>query len=108
LPDLRGFCAHWHYSRRQAIGNGCVYPSSIKTLPDQLDAAGKTWRAYMEDMGNDPNREASSCGHPVLNTNDLTQAAEAPSASVPLGDQYASRHNPFVYFHSIRSTTTPC
>jgi phosphatidylinositol-3-phosphatase len=85
----------------QTIGNGCVYPSSIKTLPDQLDAAGKTWRAYMEDMGNDPNREATSCGHPVLNSQDLTQAAEAPSASVPLGDQYASRHNPFVYFHSI-------
>src|SRR3984893_3560864 len=85
----------------QAIGNGCVYRSSIKALPDDLDAAGKTWRAYMEDMVNDPNREATSCGHPVLNTQDLTQAAEAPSASVPLGDQYASRHNPFVYFHSI-------
>jgi len=85
----------------QAIGSGCVYPASIKTLPDQLDAAGKTWRAYMEDMGNDPTREAAACGHPALNTKDLTQAAEAPSASVPLGDQYATRHNPFVYFHSI-------
>jgi phosphatidylinositol-3-phosphatase len=85
----------------QAIGNGCVYPSSIKTLPDQLNAAGKTWRGYMEDMGNDPNREAATCGHPALNTKDLTQSSEAPSASVPLGDQYASRHNPFIYFHSI-------
>jgi hypothetical protein len=36
-----------------------------------------------------------------LNTTDHTQTAEAPSASVPLGDQYATRHNPFVYFHSI-------
>jgi Phosphoesterase family len=85
----------------QAIGNGCVYPSSIKTLPDQLNAVGKTWRGYMEDMGNDPNREAATCGHPALNTKDLTQSSEAPSASVPLGDQYASRHNPFIYFHSI-------
>jgi len=85
----------------QATGNGCVYPSSIKTLPDQLTAAGKTWRGYMEDMGNDPTREAATCGHPALNTQDLTQASEAPSASVPLGDQYASRHDPFVYFHSI-------
>jgi hypothetical protein len=41
----------------QAIGSGCVYPSSIKTLPDQLNAVGKTWRGYMEDMGNDPTRE---------------------------------------------------
>jgi Phosphoesterase family len=85
----------------QAIGSGCVYPASIKTLADQLDAAGKTWKAYMGDMGNDPSREAASCGHPVLNAVDHTQAAEAPSAAVPLGDQYASRHNPFVYFHSI-------
>lgn len=85
----------------QAVGTGCVYPASIKTLPDQLDAVGKTWKAYMGDMGNDPTREAATCGHPVLNSVDLTQAAEAPSASVPLGDQYASRHDPFVYFHSI-------
>jgi hypothetical protein len=85
----------------QAIGTGCVYPSSIKTLPDQLNAIGKTWRGYMEDMGNDSTRESATCGHPALNTVDLTQTAEAPSASVPLGDQYASRHDPFVYFHSI-------
>jgi phosphatidylinositol-3-phosphatase len=85
----------------QAIGTGCVYPSSIKTLPDQLNAVGKTWRGYMEDMGNDPTRESATGRHPALNTTDLTQSAEAPSASVPLGDQYASRHDPFVYFHSI-------
>jgi hypothetical protein len=85
----------------QAIGSGCVYPPSVKTLPDQLNAIGKTWRGYMEDMGNDPAREAATCGHPALNSVDHTQAAEAPSASVALGDQYASRHDPFVYFHSI-------
>jgi len=85
----------------QAIGTGCVYPASVKTLADQLTAAGKTWRGYMEDMGNDPAREAATCGHPALNAVDHTQAAEAPSAAVPLGDQYASRHDPFVYFHSI-------
>lgn len=89
----------------QAIGTGCVYPASIKTLPDQLDAIGKTWRGYMGDMGNDPARESATCGHPTLNTQDLTQSAEAPSAAVPLGDQYASRHDPFVYFHSIIDST---
>ena len=73
----------------------------IKTLPDQLNAVGKTWRGYMENMGNDPTRESATCGHPALNTIDHTQSAEGPSASVPLCDQYASRHDPFVYFHSI-------
>src|SRR5271165_6619046 len=85
----------------QAIGSGCVYPASIHTLPDQLKSVGKTWRGYMEDMGNDPKRESSTCGHPQLNTTDMTQSAEAPTTAVPNGDQYASRHNPFVYFHSI-------
>lgn len=85
----------------QAIGTGCVYPASVKTLPDQLTAAGYTWKGYEEDMGNDPTREAATCGHPTLNTTDLTQSAEAPSAAVPLGDQYATRHDPFMYFHSI-------
>ena len=84
----------------QAIGTGCVYPAVIKTLPDQLKAAGKTWRGYMEDMGNDPAREQATCGQPLalgkvaLNQGDDTQAAEAQ-------DQYAARHNPFVYFHSL-------
>ncbi|RQS72568.1 phosphoesterase [Burkholderia sp. Bp8963] len=85
----------------QAIGAGCVYPASVKTLPDQLKAAGFTWKGYEEDMGNDPSREAGTCGHPTLNTTDLTQIAQAPSAMVPAGDQYATRHNPFMYFHSI-------
>ena len=83
------------------IGNGCVYPASVKTLADQLKAKGLTWKGYMEDMGNDPSRESATCGHPALNAHDPTQHAQAPSAAVPLGDQYAARHNPFVYFHSI-------
>lgn len=85
----------------QAIGAGCIYPESVKTLPDQMSEIGLTWRAYMGDMGNDPSRESATCGHPALNTTDMTQNAEAPSAAVPNGDQYVTRHNPFVYFHSI-------
>jgi len=85
----------------QAIGRGCVYPASIPTIAGQLGARHLAWRAYMEDMGNDPAREARSCGHPPVGAPDPTQSAEAPSARVPQGDQYAARHNPFVYFHSI-------
>ncbi len=77
-----------------AVGAGCVYPNDVKTIADQLEAKGLTWRAYMEDMGNIPSREAATCGHPTIGSSDGTQAAV-------LGDQYATRHNPFVYFHSI-------
>jgi hypothetical protein len=85
----------------QAIGRGCVYPPGVRTLPGQLAARGLTWRGYMEDLGNDPAREAARCGAPALDAADPTQHAEAPSKRVPRGDQYAARHNPFAYFHSL-------
>jgi hypothetical protein len=78
----------------QPIGNGCVYPAHIATVANQLATRGMTWRAYMEDMGADPAREASTCGHPKIGVPDLTEGA-TPT------DQYATKHNPFVYFHSI-------
>ncbi len=78
----------------QAIGSGCVYPAAIATIANQLEDKGLTWKAYMEDMGNDPHRESATCGHPDIGQPDGTQKAAS-------GDQYASRHDPFVYFHSI-------
>jgi hypothetical protein len=74
----------------QIVGQGCVFPSEIKTIADQLAANQLTWRGYMEDM-------SQPCLHPALNTQDQTQTAK-------VGDQYAARHNPFVYFHSIIDT----
>lgn len=85
----------------QAIGKGCVYPASVKTLANQLSAAGLTWKGYMEDMGNDPARESATCGHPPLDQPDLTEEAEGRSAAVPMGDMYATRHDPFMYFHAV-------
>ena len=85
----------------QAVGSGCVFPSDVKTIADQLDAAGLTWRDYNQSMGADPTREAGECGHPGINQRDGTQSATA-------SDQYATRHNPFVYFHSIIDDTTLC
>src|SRR5712691_3659019 len=64
----------------QAVGQGCVYPSPVKTVADQLRAKGFTWRGYSQDK---------------------TQSAK-------VGDQYAARHNPFVYFHSIIDDATSC
>ena len=81
----------------QAIGQGCVYPAGVRTLANQLGDAGLAWKGYMEDMGNNPRRESATCGHPPIGAADNTQLAEP-------GDQYATRHNPFVYFHAIIHT----
>ncbi|HTU31266.1 MAG TPA: alkaline phosphatase family protein [Solirubrobacteraceae bacterium] len=82
-------------------GAGCVYPSDVQNIGTQLTAAGRTWKAYEQDMGNDPTREAAACGHPAVNAIDNTQEAEE-------GDGYATRHDPFVYFHSVIDDQTYC
>ena len=82
-------------------GAGCVYPATDTTLADQLNGDGLTWKGYMEDMGNDPTREAANCGHPAVGDSDPSFFAEA-------ADGYATRHDPFVYFHSIIDNTSEC
>ena len=85
----------------QAIGQGCIYPTTVASLPDQLSKAGLSWKGYMEDMGNDLTREAATCGHPKIGSKDGTQVASAT-------DQYATRHNPFMYFHSVIDDQASC
>jgi phosphatidylinositol-3-phosphatase len=71
----------------QALGAGCVYPESVLTIANQLEAKNLTWAGYMEDM-------ESNCDHPQLGKPDHHVQASRTT-------QYATRHNPFVYFHSI-------
>jgi len=78
----------------QYIGQGCVYPPGVQNIATQLEGNGWTWKGYMQDMANSAPDQPTSCRHPAINTQDKTQSATAK-------DQYAARHNPFVYFHSI-------
>lgn len=85
----------------QIRGTGCVYPADVKTLANQLQDAGYTWKGYMENMGADPPREAAACAHAKIGDVDQTNHATAK-------DQYADKHNPFVYFHSIIDDAANC
>lgn len=82
-------------------GERCVYPAAVSSIGTQLSAAGRNWKAYEQDMGNEPNREAAACGHPAVGAIDETQKAI-------VGDGYATRHDPFVYFHSVIDEPTYC
>lgn len=111
----------------QVVGNGCVFPKptatthGARTIGDQLDEAHRKWdddehrvrwREYAEDMGNDPSRDfgtpdrfgGTDCAHPAIGTPDLTNSAEGS----PIVDQYADRHAPFVYFHSVIDDPQRC
>jgi hypothetical protein len=101
----------------QVDGEGCVYPSSVKTIASQLDSKyppnKKThvasWRGYDQDMGNTPSRDGgvadpeggTDCAHPAIGATDTAEFATA-------SDQYTTRHNPFVWFHSVIDNTAEC
>ncbi|HEX5923124.1 MAG TPA: alkaline phosphatase family protein [Baekduia sp.] len=77
----------------EITAKGCAYPNTIITVADQVAASGRTWRAYVEDLdkGQPPR---TSCRRPASGAADDTVVARP-------GDGYATRHNPFVYFHSL-------
>jgi hypothetical protein len=100
-PDTQADCPFYSNvapgltgSDGQIIGDGCVYPAGVQNIATQLEGNGYTWKGYMQDMANSAPAQPASCRHPGLNTSDGTQTAKPT-------DQYAARHNPFVYFHSI-------
>jgi phospholipase C len=86
-PVFSNFTGTTTVAPGQAVGQGCVYPRTVRTVADQLHKHGLSWKGYMQSM-------QTSCRHPALNRPDGTQKAK-------VGDQYAARHDPFVYFHSI-------
>jgi phosphatidylinositol-3-phosphatase len=88
-------------AHRQALGTGCVYPRMVTNIGDQLEAAKLTWRGYMGDLGNDSTKEARACGHPAIGTRDPTPKRSAL-------DQYATKHNPFFYFHTLIDDPVRC
>ena len=72
----------------QVPGTGCVYPNTAITVPDQVTAAGKSWRGYIDGL------TSQTCVHP--------NSGAADDAPLPFaGADYDTRHNPFIYFHSL-------
>jgi hypothetical protein len=95
-PDTAHGCVRYEDFPTSAVaksdglvpGRGCVYPESALTLGDQVTASGKRWGAYVADMGHE------ACIHPNSDAvDDLALPFSQPG--------YDTRHNPFIYFHSL-------
>jgi hypothetical protein len=98
--------------------NGCSYPTQTPTLFNQLDAAGKTWKAYGQDIGNQAGREDAVCAGPGTAANNPSSNPTYMSASAahpfPAGvtsftgaqpnDQYVAKHFPLPWFHALTGT----
>ena len=87
----------------QYPGQGCVYPASVPNLGSQLSTKGVAWKGYMEDLGASTTRQTGPCGLPKTDTLQRDQSQTAGAT-----DQYAARHNPFVYFHAITDHPAEC
>jgi hypothetical protein len=100
--DTRAECATYEdfpSSSKQAksgvlSGDGCVYPNTVLSLGDQITSSGRSWRAYAEDMDKGEAGADVTCRRPDLPGADDTLTGRPQ-------DSYATRHNPFAYFHSL-------
>jgi hypothetical protein len=108
--------------------NGCTYPEDTPTLFNQLDAAGKTWKGYAQDLGGAqvpgstsfqantvPGREGATCAGPGTAANNPstnpTYTTATPAHPLPPGvttftsaqpdDQFVAKHFPFPWFHAL-------
>ena len=87
--------------------NGCVYPSSVPTLFNQLDSAGVSWKGYSQDLGNPdasgPVHDAGTqyCGAPYATPGPAGSTAQPNPGSANATDQYVPKHFPFPWFDSI-------
>jgi hypothetical protein len=90
-------------------GEGCVYPASVPTLFNQLNAAHVSWKGYAQDLGNTDGtgavHDAGGCGGP--STNPTTNPVANPG-SANATDQYVPKHFPFPWFHSLLDTASNC
>ena len=96
--------------------NGCTYPQDTPTLFNQLDAAGKSWKGYAQDLHAQAGREDATCGAPGTSQNDpstnptVMSGPFAPGVLTYTGaqpnDQYVAKHFPFAWFHSLSGTNS--
>jgi hypothetical protein len=93
-PEYRDFATPTLSATGQAEGEGCVYPAETETLPSQLVAAKKSWKAYVEGIGNGQAGEPTACRHPGPGEADPAQGPRP-------ADPYVTWRNPFVYFHAL-------
>jgi len=103
----------------EAGTNGCVYPASVPTLFNQLDAAHVSWKGYSQDLSNPDTAPPAhavggtaqpwlDCGAPYATpSSSPTTTGGAPNTAQPnpgsanATDQYVPKHFPFPWFESI-------
>jgi hypothetical protein len=70
-----------------------VYPTTAKTLADQVTADGLQWKAYVQTKRTGKAAQLEACKHPKIGAHDRA----TPTAP----DPYVTWRNPLLYFQSL-------
>ena len=90
-PLFQSDCTDWS----KCEGWEAARPDGGVSIVDQIDAAHKTWKAYMDGMG-------TGCKHPA------PDGTTTPFSPDPNQVGYATRHDPFVYYPPVVSNPDYC
>ncbi len=86
-------------SEGQALGTGCLYPISALTVGDQLVAAGDTWKAYVQGLGEGSSASLQGkCPRPAAGASD-------PYSTASTSSPFVTWRDPFLYFDSVTSSS---
>ena len=100
--------------------NGCVYPSDVQTLFNQLDTAGVSWKGYAQDLDNPDTNSAGTgpgqthsvgpqaCGAPYSTPGPTGSTAYPNPGAANATDQYVPKHFPFPWFESLLQNSNDC
>ena len=90
---------------------GCTYPAGVLNISDQLQAAGVSWKGYMENM-DAQDGQRSYCSNPFANRAPIAPPGGWPRSRTddqnPTNPDYKNKHNPFAYFHSLIDQDAYC
>ncbi|HUN92430.1 MAG TPA: alkaline phosphatase family protein [Burkholderiaceae bacterium] len=76
-----------------------------KTIADQLAVTGRSWKSYQESL---PQSGADGVNYSNGTASNLTNFTPlAPLTSSSVVQDYAAKHDPFVYFKSVQEGTLP-
>jgi phosphatidylinositol-3-phosphatase len=86
-------------SEGQSLGAGCLYPISALTVGGQLVAAGDTWKAYVQGLGEGSSASLQGkCPSPAVGASD-------PYSTASTSSPFVTWRDPFLYFDSVTSSS---
>ena len=85
--------------------NGCVYPTAAPTLFNQLDAAGKTWKGYAQDLGDQTGRDDGPCGYPGTTSNSPDTTVDPATTGASTSHSDSTALNGAKYYPGVASFT---